>query len=348
MRVSVARALRWSALLSFCLLSRPAMAEEGSISEESRRHFNAGVAHLQDPDGARYAEAYQEFQAAYAASPSWKILGNLGLTAMKLERDGEAIAAFEKYLAEGGAELDPEERAQMERDLNTLKASLATVTLESVPAGAAILDERLPPTGSPVVNRYGPLSAPAQLGVKAGRHRITAQLAGHEPVVWEFDAAPGSSQSHRFELQPTPAAKTPVQTPPPARMTDGGGTSGLRIASYAALGVGVVGFGAGTYFALDAQSKADEADDLCGGSRESCNLSAGTSDANKVSELNSDSGSAKTLAIVGFAVGGVGVAAGITLFILSAGDSRAETAQAPAPRITPWVGFNSAGVSGQF
>src|ERR1700761_1945396 len=65
-----------------------AWADEVPISDSARQHFQAGVNLLQDPDGARYPEAYREFQMAYAVSPSWKILSNLGIAALKLERDG--------------------------------------------------------------------------------------------------------------------------------------------------------------------------------------------------------------------------------------------------------------------
>jgi hypothetical protein len=241
----------------------------------------------------------------------------------------------------------------MERDLNTLKASLSTLIIDSVPAGATIVDERLPPTGSPVVNRYGPLEGALTIGIKAGRHRVTAQLSGHDPVIWEYDASAGGEESHMFELTPTPTAPAgggagtggTVTSP----MVDEG-TPPLRIASYAALGVGVVGLAAGTFFALDAKSQADDADELCGGSRENCDIVAGSSEAAEVSDLNSGSGSSKTLSIVGFAVGGVGIAAGVTLLILSSGSSSAETAKAvaPAPRVTPWIGYRSAGVTGTF
>jgi hypothetical protein len=91
---------------------------------------------MQDPDGARYEEAYREFKTAYASSPSWKILGNLGICAMKLERDGEAIEAFDKYLTQGGADVDGAERGQFERDLQTLRTGVVMVTLQSVPTGA--------------------------------------------------------------------------------------------------------------------------------------------------------------------------------------------------------------------
>ena len=62
-----------------------------TVSDAAKKHFQAGVDLLTDPDGARYEEALREFRAAYADSPSWKILSNLGLSAMKLERNGEAI-----------------------------------------------------------------------------------------------------------------------------------------------------------------------------------------------------------------------------------------------------------------
>ncbi len=350
MRLSVKKGVCWSAVLTIGLLAQPAAAE-APITEEARQHFNAGVAHMQDPDGARYAEAYQEFLTAYAASPSWKILGNLGIAAMKLERDGEAVDAYTKYLQEGGDQIDPGEREQMTRDMSTLKASLATLSVETAPAGAIIIDERIPSTGSPIVNRYGPVSGPTAIGVKAGKHRLTAELEGYDRAVWEIDAQAGSSQSYAFQLQ-----KAKPQT------AGGGGgvtmngapvdrpTSPLRIASYAALGVGVVGLAGGTFFALSAKSKSDEAKDLCGGDLSACKLDEGSGDANKVNDLNNQSGTNKTFGIVGFAVGGVGVAAGVTLLILSSGSSSSSAAaqHKPAPRIMPWIGYNSAGVVGQF
>src|SRR5262245_22280826 len=110
--------------LALGFVAPAARAADVTITEEARAHFSAGVSFLQYPDGARYEDAYREFSAAYAASPSWKILGNLGLSAMKLERDGEAIDAFAKYLSQGGKDIDRDERAQVERDLKTLQAGV--------------------------------------------------------------------------------------------------------------------------------------------------------------------------------------------------------------------------------
>jgi hypothetical protein len=198
--------------LGACLTALQAHADV-PISDSARKHFSAGVACLQDPDGARYEDAYREFKAAYAESPSWKILGNIGLTSMKLERDGEAVDAYREYLRQGGKEIDADERAQVQRDYDTLIAGLVSVTLESMPAGASISDERIPVRGDRVLNQYGTLAAPLKVGIRAGHHRVTATLSGYSDQVWEFEAKPGETVSHTFQLQSTAVAAAP---PPPA------------------------------------------------------------------------------------------------------------------------------------
>lgn len=318
-------------------LSRPAFAADVAITDEARSHFTAGVTFLQDPDGARYEEALREFQTAYAISPSWKILGNLGLAAMKLERDGEARDAIRRYLSEGGEQIEAEERSQMERDLQSIEASIVTLQLEA-PNGAVVIDERQPLTGSIVVNRYGPLSGPLVIGIRAGHHKLTARLDGHAEQSWELEAKPRSSESHRFEL--SAAATAPVSQPAPAsaaapRASSGGG---LRVASYVALGVGAAGLAVGTVFAVKAKGKYDEANELCPGS--ACSLHQ--SEADQRLSLADEGDSAKTLSLVGFIAGGVGVAAGVTLLVLSSG-SRED-----APAASAYVGPNGFGLRGRF
>ena len=43
--------------------------------EEARKHFKAGVAYLQDPEGERFEEAYAEFKKAYELARAPKVLG---------------------------------------------------------------------------------------------------------------------------------------------------------------------------------------------------------------------------------------------------------------------------------
>jgi hypothetical protein len=331
-------------------LALPSHAAEVVISDDARAHFSAGVNLLQDPDGARYEEAYREFKAAYAKSPSWKILGNLGISAMKLERDSEAIAAFKQYLAEGGKRVDADERAQFQRDLATLESGVAQLVLQTDPPGAIIEDERRPATGQVIQNSYT-ADGPLQIGVRPGRHRFTARLAGRVDAVWEVELSPRQQASHTFTL-PEPVAVVPVASPPlapaPAPTTTDTGSpkssNGLRTGAYVAFGAGVVGLGVGTIFGLRAKSKYGEANDItddnCASSGP-CELPAPLFD--ERAGLGNDGDRAKTLSIVGFALGGVGLAAGATLFMLSN-----KRDGAAAARVEPYVGVGQLGLRGGF
>jgi hypothetical protein len=233
------------------LTTGSALAAEVKITDEARKHFNAGVALLRDPDGARYEEAYREFKVAYEASPSWKILGNLGLAAMKLERDGEAIAAFERYLSEGKG-LEAGERADVERDLNTLRASTVSVTLTTTPAVISVLDERTPVQGSPIRNRYQSAGGSLKLQVRPGHHVISASVDGKPAQTWEFDAEPGIAHTHDFNLDapptepaaaPTTAAESPAPPSGPdrSRPVPTGVWVGVAATGALAIGAGVTG-----------------------------------------------------------------------------------------------------------
>jgi hypothetical protein len=210
------------ALAAGSVIAPSARAEDVPISASARTHFAAGVRLLQDPGGARYEEAYQEFRVAYAESPSPRILGNIGLCAMKLERDEEALHAYEKYLA-GVPNVDAAERKQIESDIGTLRASIARVTLTLGTPDVRVVDQRIPIQGAPVTNMYGPFAAgQVQLGLHPGHHTLSVKREGYVPVTWEIDALPSSTQTHAFTLPklaevtaPVPAVVPPPVLPPP-------------------------------------------------------------------------------------------------------------------------------------
>jgi hypothetical protein len=219
-------------------LAPDARAEDVPISAEARNHFAAGVALLQDPKAPRYEEAYREFKAAYAASPSYKILGNLGLCAMKIERDEEAINAYEAYLKEAGPELDAPGREQIERDLLTLKSGLVTITVSAQPAGITLIDVRTPVQGADIRNVYGPLTAETTLGIRRGHHTVTAKLAGYLDQTWEFDANDQAPPPHAFVMvKPLPpVARTVRERPIPTAAWVTGGIAGVLAISGAVTG----------------------------------------------------------------------------------------------------------------
>lgn len=173
--------------------------------EEARRLFKVGVALLEDPDGAKYDEARVQFQRAYDLSGNWKVLANLGVCQLKLERDGEAIASYEKYLAGGGANVDADEKAQIERDLAVLKAQVVTVHLTFPGTGASVTDERLDSRGNRMINEYQAQGETLTLGLHPGDHTLTARLQSGTSK-WEARLAPASENSHTFEIVAAPAA----------------------------------------------------------------------------------------------------------------------------------------------
>jgi len=320
----------FSGCLVLLALTCPALAAS-AVSKEAQDHFKAGVSFLQDPDGARYEEAYREFKAAYAASPSWKILGNLGIAAMKLERDGEAIEAFRKYLAEGGSELDADELAQVQRDLATLEASSATLDL-TLPDGATLLDERFPASGAAVQNSYGP-GPSIKVGVHPGRHRLTAKLEDKSSAAWEVELQPKEAKQHTFTFADGKVDVGVTTTP-----AESGGNP-LRVASYVGFGVGVLGVAVGTIFGLKAQDHYKQGNALCPDSG-TCTLSS--TDAQRRTQFGKDGDSAKTLSIVGFVAGGVGLAAGVTLFVISSPKKEEPS------NVSAYFGPSELGVRGSF
>ena len=116
----------------------------------------------------------------------------------------------------------------------------------------------------------------------------------------------------------------------------------MRTASYVSLGVGVVGLGLGVVFTLKSAGARKDADAACGGDGIHCPAAKN----GEIAQFDDDARSAKTFATIGFIAGGVGLAAGVTLFLLSS--PKKSAAAVHAPRVQPWVGLGSAGVFGSF
>jgi hypothetical protein len=168
--------------------------------EEAKRHFQRGLALLRDPEGEVVEGAYLEFKAAYELSRSPRVLGNIGYCAMRMERNGESVAAYREYLKLVPG-IAPSERAQIEQDLVTMTDGAATVTVRYTGTTAwTLVDERTPVKATVVTNTYaGTAGQPSTLLLHAGHHVLHLKVDADEQGRWEFDAAGGTSLSHTFE-----------------------------------------------------------------------------------------------------------------------------------------------------
>jgi hypothetical protein len=190
-------------------------------------------------------------------------------------------------------------------------------------------------------------------GLRAPVQSVTLGDGERKTVVLKLESVPGAAPlvavatAPAATSAPEPAAAPPPSSSPapvdqgPAEPADD--KSGLRVGSYVAFGVGIVGVAAGTLFTLQSVNKRNEADDKfeeCGGET---GCRTGNPLADEVAALDDDARSAQTLGIVGFAVGGVGLAVGTTLFILSSGGGSEKQAG-----VVPYVGLGTAGLKGRF
>jgi hypothetical protein len=311
---------------------------EVPITPEARAHFAAGVNLLRDPDGARYEEAYREFQAAYAASPSYKILGNLGLCAMKLERDGEAVEFYSKYLTEAANDIQPEEKKQIETDLATIKAGVVRLTVESNVPDVTIADIRVTSRGERILNVYAMKGTKAEIGVRAGHHELTLRAPGYDDSMQPFDAGSGSKATHTFVMKkkgegaPAASATGPVPpptassaAPPPPKETTRPVPTGVYI-GVAATGAFAIGAAITGIMATGKKSDFDKAND-------------GTDPS--AAEDAKKSGQSLNL-ITDVLLAGTVVAGGVTAYLFFSRPE--ETAASNRLRIAPSVGSNGGGL----
>lgn len=236
-------------------------ADEVALSDdrtmaEARKHFQAGVNLLDDPDGARYEEAYHAFHKAFALSKSPKVLGNIGFCSLKLERDGEAIDAYTTYLRES-RDVDPRERAQIERDLATLSSTVATFkVIVNRPADSfVVVDTRIQTRGSSVVNSYTFTGGETTLRLRPGRHSLKVKTNDAESRAYDVTIEPSSEVSHEFTFPPpSPAASASKE----------GARSSPSYAGPILLGaVGIAALGAGTVTGLMARASTDGIESRC-------------------------------------------------------------------------------------
>jgi hypothetical protein len=335
---------------ALCLLSvKPAAAASDEEKAGARAAATQGQAAFENK---RWAEALDLFTRAESLVHSPV---HLLYKARALVELGQLVKARETYLSlsrepltsSAPAVLKAREDAVKEEAL--LGPRLANLTVKVEGAGAA--EASVVMDGVNVPAALIGVARPAD----PGQHTLQATGNGLTSEPQTVTLKEGGVATVTLQLKPTASAApvvpplTPEPAPAPATSTTaaldtsdvGKSGNGLRTASYVAFGVGVAGIAVGTVFALKASSKYSDGNALCNG-QDPCELSS--ADAAQREQLGKDGDSAKTMSIIGFVAGGVGVAAGTTLFILS-GKKESEPARAG---VHPWIGLGSVGLRGRF
>lgn len=115
-------------ILAAVLTVSAARAEEArSVAKsEASRHFQDAVKSVARGD---LVAAVGEFEAAYASSPHFSVLYNIGQARWNLGQPVEAAEAFERYLGEGGEQLSASRRHEVEGLLAEIRARIGRVRI---------------------------------------------------------------------------------------------------------------------------------------------------------------------------------------------------------------------------
>lgn len=358
--VSTLRRAGGVTLLGFWLLG----AREAAAQTDEQRAAARALA----TDGAkafnegRWQEAVDMFTRAESlvhAPP------HLLFLARAQERLGRLVRAREAYLkitketlSAAAPQAFRDAQASAEQELRAIEPRIGSLTI-SVEGAEGATDLTVMVDGQPMPGAL--IGVPRPLD--PGDHKVEAVAAGYrgqpaqlklldgerKEVVLKLVRDPNAAVASPPGETATPATATPAATatpvttePPPS--TSSGSGKGMRIGSYVAFGVGAVGLGLGTYFLIDSRSKRSDADAKNEQCEAQLRCTANDPLAKDVDDLDDQARSALTLSIVGFAVGGVGIATGTALLLASPSD---EGSQASFT-IHPVIGLGAAGVAGTF
>jgi hypothetical protein len=144
---------------------------------EARARYERALALTEE---GNYDEALLEFQRAYAVAPTYKLLYNLAVVSVAVHDYVKAVDYFERYLIAGGTEVEPVRAADIDKQLERLRARIATIRVTvNVPGADVAIDD--------VVVGKAPLAKP--ITVNPGRHRVSASSTGYFPTATVVELA---------------------------------------------------------------------------------------------------------------------------------------------------------------
>jgi hypothetical protein len=178
------------------------------VQREAAARYPRGVAQA---DSGDFLGALAQFEEAYRLAPRYQVLYNIAVAAEHLQRFGEAIAAYERYLGDGGGEVPADRQAEVNRALAELRAKVAEVTVVVPGAPAQLSLDGLAVGSSPL---------PGPLLVAGGHHTIVAERGRKTVEERAFEVTPGPGHEQTLTLGAPERKAPPVdegdeRLPPP-------------------------------------------------------------------------------------------------------------------------------------
>lgn len=288
-------------LLAAALLVSPARAQDPTDMAQARELFVQGGALAEQ---GRWEEARQKFERSLKLKRASLTLYSLGVAERQTGRLIEARESFVAFLAEPSTPASRPFEKPAREAIAELDRRIASVRFEVIPSGVAEL----------TVELDGVLVSSSELAqvrpVNPGAHRVTASAPGYKPLEMRLTAGEGETVTAKVALEPS--------APPHLTPGAGGGYGMEKVVPVVLVGSGLATFTAGLAVGL-------------GGVIDSG--AASTKDGPEAS-------AARSKALVGDIVGGVGLAAagvGVVLLIVQAASSPKAPVATPSStlRIEP-------------
>ena len=325
---------RWLTIVVLLLASAEARAQgpNGALGpttkQEAAERFERGVQLFKEQ---AFRAALVEFQRAYDLAPDYRLLYNVGRAKYHLHDYLGATQSLEAYLAEGGSDVAPERRAQVEETLASLRSRVGRISIMVNREGAEVFVDE-------VKVGTAPLSVPMLANV--GRHRVSAR-APDGAVAAEFvDVAGGDVADVRLTLAETQPARVAALSGQGADRSSGRSTQRkLAVATWITGGALLAAAAVTGGLSLHARSELDERIDTLG---------------SRQADVEDQRNKVDTLSLTTDILVGVGAAAAITgtiLWIADSSERRESASRTPQParaRLGVGVGLSSFALRGRF
>jgi hypothetical protein len=316
-------------LLTLAFAPRLAHAE---ISDEDRKIARAALA-----EGRTLRDEKKDYPAALEALKKAHSIVNIPTTGLEVTRTlvllGRFVEAHDMALEVVNLPVTPKEpasfapsRIEARKLADEIKLRISYIKL-----AIKMQDKQQPDVA---VDGQSAGAGTDPIRVNPGKHKLVI-TGGPKAQNLEVEVSEGATKEVAVDIRPVdkPAAPPPPP-PPPAEPPPSRLMRPLPLGGFAVAGVGLV---AGAVTGFLTLSKASSAKDQCVSNR--CPPSA-----------HDSISSGKTMGLIStisFAVAGAGAAVGVFGYLQDPAAPE-PTAARHQPRVTPWIGLGSAGLSGNF
>lgn len=262
-----------------------------------------------------FAGALTDFEAAESAKASPEAERFIGLSHDNLGHFTEALAAYEKFLANVPAKMK-EQGDETRKRVEAIKAMPGKVHVETTPPGAQItVDLATNPNAQP-----NAAPTPTDLDLPAGHHTLKIAAEGYQTIDREIDVTAASKQDVKVELaknEPPPPPPPPVvaeaPAPAPAPPPPPPPEPRSKVPAYVTGAVAIVATGVGIGFGVKALSQSSDFD-------------------KNPTTKKADDG--ENNALVADMMFGIAITFGVTSAVLFLSNDAPQTAKANVPKAT--------------